>query len=79
MTQAIFSDTRETILQILREKGPLTAASVSKETGLPITVVTANLSLLVRREEIVKHHLGSTKLPLYALPGGERAPDKEKQ
>ena len=73
MTESAFPGTRERIIALLTDKGPLTAAAIARETGLPIVTVTANLSLLCRREELVKHSLDVRKLPIYALPNDNRA------
>lgn len=77
MTRSVYPDTRELIVALLTDKGPLTAAAIAKKTGLPIVTVTANLSLLCRRDEIVKHHRGTRKLPFYTVPGDQRITEED--
>ncbi len=62
---------REKILKIIRDKGPVIPSQISKEIGTNILFASAMLSELVARRELKVSHLKIGGSPLYYVPGQE--------
>ncbi len=62
---------REKILQIIKDRGPVLPVQISKEIGTNILFASAMLSELVARKELKVSNLKIGSSPLYFIPGQE--------